>query len=60
MSIDENFRIVKAFFAAMGGNGQDLLALLPRISNGSFPVTAGRWPAHTAGMPDWRIFFRSL
>ena len=58
MSTEENVKLVKNFFAAMGSsNARDLLALAAEDS-GSLRAKAGRWQARTAGTRSWRLCSR--
>jgi uncharacterized protein len=56
MSIKENVRVVKDFFAAMGsGDKQALLALVAEDIEWIIPGEG--WPVRTAGTRGWRLRF---
>jgi len=57
MSIEKNVQIVKDFLRhSAAAISKVCWRCLLKILSGSFRARTGRWPAHTAGTRDWRMY----
>ena len=61
MSVENNVRAVKDFFAALGsGDKEHVLPWVLKTSNGLFQERTGPWLVRIADTRGWRMCFRRL